>query len=617
MTDFDGVTEEQLADPLYRLGVRTGTSIYTIQGKDAKGDSAGPIPFRPTPEQQEVISCIFLKGWEFLVIPKARQLGMSTVICLCILDCMLFASGIQASIVDKTADDAEIKLRDKIKYAYDALPSAFTQGYQVLKSNESLFSIKRRGAKQDDACSVSASLSARGGTNHILLISEWGTIQNQSSGRSRSVEILTGALPTAKHPGCITIIETTWKGGRAGELWPIVAEAMKTRNTSPAEWHAKTKHMLFFGWQTNPANRVAGNPQSITKDTHVYCDKMERLVGRLDNQQRLWWQDQKKEYGIFMSRENPTTEDECFDSPHEGMVFCPIGLKYQENTAIGLETKWRKVDISLHGEDDEYAHWAPSPNPDKAVYWMLEPPPQVRGVESGFRQNQWTTNTQGETESYIITADFCGRRQVAGASGERDTNAYGVWKAARLDLRTGIMRPPQLVCCCLMDDRSDTTVTIMRIKAMYRLYGNCTVVPEVNNKDDIAERLIGAGVTNVWKQSIASDGAPAGEGKTEDVYGWHTNEGSKKRMMDALQEAIREQSIIVGLGFIVHQLTVFILDAKGKLRASDGEHDDFVIMCALAVLLMGAATPYKPPDMQAAAAAGDRVGYLLEHDGRD
>lgn len=597
MTDFDGVTEEQLADPLFRLGVRTGTSIYTIQSKDAKGDDAGPIPFRPTPEQQEVISCIFLKGWEFLVIPKARQLGISTVICLCILDCMLFASGIQCSIVDKTAEDAEIKLRDKIKYSYEALPAAFTQGYQILKSNESIFSIKRRGAKQDDACSVSAAVSARGGTNHILLISEWGTIQNQPSTRARSVEILTGALPTAKHPGCITIIETTWKGGRGGELWPIVAEAMKTRSTPVEDWHAKTKHMLFFGWQTNPANRVNGNPRAVTKETHDYCDKMERLVGRLDNQQRLWWQDQKKDYGIFMSRENPTTEEECFDSPHEGMVFCPIGLKYQVNTAIGLETKWRKIDISLHGDDDEYAHWSVSPIPDKAIYWMLEPP--------------------RDGESYILTADFAGRRQVAGATGERDTNAFGVWKAARLDLKTSIMRPPQLVCCCRHDDRSDTSITIQRIKQMYRMYGNCKVVPELNNKDDIDQRLIGAGVTNLWKQSVASDGAPAGEGKTEDVFGWHTNEHSKKRMMDALQEAIREQSIIVGLGFIVHQLSVFILDAKGKLRASDGEHDDFVIMCALAVLLMGAATPYKSPDMQAAAVAWDRVSYLLEHDGRD
>jgi hypothetical protein len=591
--DFTHVTPEELADPLWRLGCVTGESIYTIQSKDAKGEDAGPIRFRPTPEQRQVIEAIYIHGWEFLIIPKARQLGMSSVIELIILDALLFSSGVNASIVDKTEDDAQKKLREKVKYAWQGLPASFKEGFHVSKSNDSAFTIKQRGAKQEDECSVSAAVSARGNSNHILHISEWGTIQNQKATRGRSVEILTGALPTAKHPGCIIIIETTWKGGKSGELWPLISAALAARNIPEADKTPKTPRILFFGWQTNPANRMFGNFERITPETHKYCDEMERLpeVGRLDNAQRLWWQETKAEQNIFMSREYPTTMDECFESPSEGAFFCPASLRWQQAQALSLQLKWRNVHIALQGENNEYATWLPIDDPKRAIFMMLEPP--------------------RDGESYLLACDPCGRRMATGAKGERDTNAYGVVKAARFDDKRQVWNKAQLVCVCKPDDRVHTPELIYRVLCMHRLYGNCKTVVEINAKDDIGPRMEAAGIRNLWRQETGADGAPTGIGKSEEVIGWYTQGsaqtgGTRKRQLDHLEEQIREWRIVIGLSWIIHQFEVFITDETGNARAADGEHDDFVLFLSIACMTLGSATPYKALGLAAVDRPGPR-----------
>ena len=47
----------------------------------------------PTEEQIEVIVAIHVRKWRRLIIPKARQLGMSTVLVLIGFDMALFTRG--------------------------------------------------------------------------------------------------------------------------------------------------------------------------------------------------------------------------------------------------------------------------------------------------------------------------------------------------------------------------------------------------------------------------------------------------------------------------------------------------------------------------------------------
>ena len=59
-------------NPLWRL-----RWLYSIIDREGR-----LVPFEPTVEQIEVIMAIHVRGWRRILIPKARQLGMSTVLVL-------------------------------------------------------------------------------------------------------------------------------------------------------------------------------------------------------------------------------------------------------------------------------------------------------------------------------------------------------------------------------------------------------------------------------------------------------------------------------------------------------------------------------------------------------
>ena len=550
-----------MSSPLWRI-----RHIYTIQSRDATGKDAGPIPFRPTPEQDELLEDIYVHGFQKIIVVKSRQLGMSTIIAIIMLDSLLFGSGLQCSIVDKKEDDATKKLNGKIKYGYESLDAALRSGFEVTKSNDGEFSLRRRGADQSDQSSVYASVSSRGGTNHILHISEWG--ETQMKDKRRSLEILTGSLPTADHPGCVTIVETTWKGGKTGELWPLVSGALKMPESAkgPKDWRVR-----FYGWWTNQNNRDDGEPSQITADTHEYCDNAEKMIGRkLDSGQRLWWKKKKAELGIHMMSEHPTTMDECFEAPHEGAFFDAAGLAWQLSNVIPLEPRTMTGDINVVGN---------------AAYWQTKP-----DKLSPFRVVEMPV----EGESYLIAADFCVGKQAAGSTGERDTHAYGVWKAGSID-PYGVYAKPMMVAMCRTDDRCITLEVIQRIRCLYMLYGQCLVVPEINNMGNICSQLESVGVTNLWTQRTGADGVMAGVGKREEVKGWLTNVATRKNMLDNLQNLVMQQGFICTCPMQLHQLTVFVTNAYGKAEAASGEHDDWCIMTAIGLFCLPSATPYRSP----------------------
>jgi len=567
LSQIDNATREQMDSPRWRI-----SNIYTIQSRDAAGADAGPIPFVPTPEQQEVIDDIYLRGLQFLLIIKSRQLGLSTVVCIIIIDALLFGDGVQASIVDKTRADAEKKLDSKVTYAFEALPDHLRKGWRVIKDNDGEFRIRLVGGDKSTESTVYAAITARGGTNHILFISEWGEVQHKDPKRSR--EILTGSLPSADHPGCVTIVETTWKGGRTGDLWPLVDGALKIPEAVKTPKDARVR---FYGWWTNPNNTTDGPAGQITTKTHEYCDRAEKLINRkLTPGQRLWWQRTKEKLGIHMSSEHPTTLDECLDSPLDDAFFDAEGLAHQHSNCVGHEHEIKFGDIVL--QDNGIAHWKDR-DVKQALFMMIEPPM--------------------EGERYILFADFCGRRMSEGATGERDTNAFGIIKDGKIDPETRVLSKPQVVCCCMPEDRSNTPETMQRIKALYHFYGDCMTAVEINNKDDIAMRLMAIGVTNQWRQGRkGADNALPGRKKTTEVYGWFTSPGgggTRKQMLDHMQQLTVQQEWDCGFHHIHAQMVSFITNEDGKPEAAGDGHDDWVMGPGIGLFCLPAATPYVNP----------------------
>jgi hypothetical protein len=293
-----------MTDKLWRL-----KNLYCI--KDA--ETGRIIPFRPRSEQLAIYEAL-LCGARRIIILKARRLGMSTAIDVFAADEAAFNAGVQISIVDQNQADAARKLSGIVKVALDGLPKALRESIRILRDNDG--SLELSSQTGDTPSVIFAGRNARGGTNQLLHISEWGVIQADDPARSE--EILTGALPSAEHG--VTIVETTWKGGRGGHLWNLVCEAQQIPEAerTPRDWR-----LFFFPWWIDPSYSESGG--EIDAETARYLSEKEAELGRAFTEgQKRWYARRRRTLGAFMCREFPTTIDECFRAPIEGAIYASL-----------------------------------------------------------------------------------------------------------------------------------------------------------------------------------------------------------------------------------------------------------------------------------------------------
>lgn len=297
--------ERRVQDPVWRL-----CNLYEV--KDAK--TGRMVPFVPTPEQMDIIEAVHVRGERNILILKARQLGMSTVICLILADAAIWREGYQGSIVDQTQGDATLKLRHKVKAAYDSLPDLLREMFDICKANDSEFAVKMKGSNEQPS-TIFGGMNARGGTNQGLHVSEWGPIQHKDPARSE--EIMTGALPSAKEG--VVFIETTWMGGKRGHLWNLTERAMTTR---PEDMTAADFHLYFFPWWRDPAYQLQGNVEQVDADTRAYFVQARQETGyEFTPAQVLWYYKVALPKGLARFAEYPTTLPECFMAPIPGAIY--------------------------------------------------------------------------------------------------------------------------------------------------------------------------------------------------------------------------------------------------------------------------------------------------------
>jgi len=293
--------ELRLADPIWRL---TSGELYKI----APADGSGIQSFIPRPEQVAIIRAIFAEGAKQILIPKARRLGMSTTLGIIAADCLLFRKGWQGSLIDQNAADASRKLDRIVRVALENLPPWLAERVMFTKSNDSQISLDVCGTGER---SFYAGMNARGGSNDLLWISEWGVIQHEDP--KRSGKIRSGALPSARHG--VTIVETTWAGGKGGDVWELLEPTLTGKAD---DWR-----VMFFPWWIDPRN--VSETAMMDDAAHKYFIKIDARLGvediTLSDAQCRWWAAERRSQGIFMARENPTFLDECWTAPVQGAVY--------------------------------------------------------------------------------------------------------------------------------------------------------------------------------------------------------------------------------------------------------------------------------------------------------
>ena len=341
--------ERRVQDPVWRL-----RNLYEV--KHAK--TGRMVAFNPTPEQQEIIEAVHVRGERNILVLKARQLGMSTVINLILADQAIWSEGYQGSIVDQTQGDATLKLRHKVKAAFDSMPALLREMFDVVKANDSEFAVRMKGSADDQTSTIFGGMNARGGTNQGLHVSEWGPIQHKDPVRSE--EIMTGALPSAKEG--VVFIETTWMGGKRGHLWNLTDRAMTTK---PEDMTAADFHLYFFPWWRDPAYNLAGNFEQVDADTLAYFQQMQAETGhKFTREQVLWYFKVALPKGLARFAEYPTTLAECFMAPIPGAIYARFIDKAKAEGRV-INFPWERSELVWTSWD------LGSPTNTRTVYFQM------------------------------------------------------------------------------------------------------------------------------------------------------------------------------------------------------------------------------------------------------
>ncbi len=193
------VRGEQFLNPLWRL-----SNLYTIVNKDGVR-----VPFTPNTAQLRLLDDLHGKD----IILKARQLGMTTLMCLVSLDECLFLPNWRAAIIAHRLDDAKAIFDTKVKFPYDHLPDQLRERISTVKDSADTLHFSNNSA-------VSVTTSARSGTLQRLHVSEFGKICAQFPQKAR--EIISGSFPAAER-GHITIESTA--EGQDGRFYDMAMAA--------------------------------------------------------------------------------------------------------------------------------------------------------------------------------------------------------------------------------------------------------------------------------------------------------------------------------------------------------------------------------------------------------
>lgn len=287
----------KLGDPMWRL-----ENLYYI--RDSAGDK---VLFQPNDEQKELLK----NFWWFNVIPKARQLGITTFFCIFYLDCILFSENKIAGIIAHTREHAKKIFKDKIKFAWDNMPDWVKTEIGEPSTDTTQEMTFPNGS------TIFVSTSARSGTVQYLHISEFGfTCQHYPD---KAEEIVTGSINTVHSGKGMVSIESTAEG-KGGYFYDFCMDALKSqqegRTLSPLEFK-----LFFFPWWGHPNYKDEGQA-AITKEYQDYFEDLKvRHKIELTDAQKRWYIIKHRTNKEKMYKEYPSTMEEAFNATIQGAYY--------------------------------------------------------------------------------------------------------------------------------------------------------------------------------------------------------------------------------------------------------------------------------------------------------
>lgn len=290
MSDIE-LARNRLSDAKWRIN-----NLYYIVDKRGR-----KIKFKLNWAQESLYNDM----WYCNVILKARQLGISTFVCLLFLDRCLFNSNQSAGIIAHTVEDAQ-QLFKRVKFAYDSLPDHLKD---IIKAENDTANM----LKFSNGSSLRVGTSLRSSTFQYLHISEFGKICAKYPDKAQ--EIITGSLNTVA-PGQYIFIESTAEG-KEGYFYDICKRAQQMKDEELSKIDFK---FHFYPWWKEPGYRI-GNVVRMDKDVTEYFEHLENMGIKLDFEQKAWYASRESVQKDDMNREYPSTPEEAWEVSNEGFYY--------------------------------------------------------------------------------------------------------------------------------------------------------------------------------------------------------------------------------------------------------------------------------------------------------
>ncbi len=302
----------QLSDPRWRIN-----NLYFV--KDEHGRK---VQFR----MNEVQEYLFDNLWFWNIVPKARQLGVTTFFTILYLDQILFGENQTATIIAHTERDMKKIFKTKIKFAWDNLHpwlKKYIGDPDTNTANELSF---------PNGSVISVALSSRSDTVQYLHISEFGKICQKYPEKAQ--EIVEGAINSV-HAGAMISIESTAEG-REGYFYQFVMDAKKKqdegRELTPLDFK-----LFFFPWFMDKRYTLDGD-FVLSREMEEYFSKLKKVHGiELTEGQKRWYTKKKETNQDGMFSQYPSTLDEAFSVTTEGAFFPhEMSMVYSQNRIMPL-----------------------------------------------------------------------------------------------------------------------------------------------------------------------------------------------------------------------------------------------------------------------------------------
>lgn len=449
--DDENITKESIQDYLSDVKWRLNHLYYV---KDEHGNK---VLFKMRPTQEH----LFDNLWYWNIIPKARQLGITTFFAILYLDQVLFQKNKTATIIAHTEKDMKKIFRNKIKFAWDNLNPVVksTLGSpDTNTANEMTF---------PNGGTISVALSSRSDTVQYLHISEFGKICAKYPEKAQ--EIVRGAINSV-HAGAMISIESTAEG-REGYFYDFVYDAERKRKEGRNLTALEFK-IFFFPW-FDKASYTLESEDVISREVKEYFRKLEKKIkdddGRIvkftDGQKR-WYIQKKSIQKDGMFSEYPSTLDEAFSISTEGAFFA------HEMDKIYEENRIRPLPVIDGVKVDTW--WDLGMNDMTVIIFTQTVGPQIRVIDvyynRGYKLGHYVDIISGKKYSlgrHILPHDVNVRDLSSGVTRKQtlyDLGLFNVVVAPKLGFDDGIERARNIFSRMYFDEE--------RCKPLYEALGN-------------------------------------------------------------------------------------------------------------------------------------------------